>query len=108
MKQKRCDNQSKIFRKINASKFQGQHAPQFSFYRYEGLCPATKTEIHKVLEQLLLITILKRKERRRRKRSDPCDLRFSLFPGQLFQSFKIFLNIFLHSGVFQFGLSYQF
>ena len=30
-------NQSKIFREITASKFQGQHVTQFN--RYEGLCP---------------------------------------------------------------------
>ena len=46
MKQKRCNNQSQIFREITASKFEGQHVPQFSFYRYEGLCHGTKTEIH--------------------------------------------------------------
>ena len=40
-------NQSKIFREITASKFQGQHAEQFNFYRYEVICPATKTEIHR-------------------------------------------------------------
>ena len=28
-------------------KFQEQHAAQFNFCRYEGLCPATKTEIHR-------------------------------------------------------------
>ena len=37
-------NQSKIFRERTASKFQGQHAKQFN--RCEGLCLATKTEIH--------------------------------------------------------------
>ena len=30
-----------------ASKFRRQHAAQFDFCRYEGLCPATKTEIHR-------------------------------------------------------------
>ena len=47
------NNQSKIFREISASKLQGQHAAQF---RYDGLCSATKTEIHRLLflEQLLL------------------------------------------------------
>ena len=37
-------NQSKIFREITASKFQGQHVAQFN--KYEVQCPATKTEIH--------------------------------------------------------------
>ena len=37
---------SKIFREITASKFQGQYAAQFTVCRYEGLCPATKTEIY--------------------------------------------------------------
>ena len=40
-------NQSKIFREITASKFQGQHAEQFNFCRYEAICPAAKTEIHR-------------------------------------------------------------
>ena len=44
MKHKRCNNQSQIFREITASKFEGQHVPQFSFYRYESLCHGTKTE----------------------------------------------------------------
>ena len=39
-------NQSRIFREITVSKFQGQHAAQFSFRRYEDLCPAAKTKIH--------------------------------------------------------------
>ena len=39
-------NQSKIFREITASKFQGQHAEQFNFCRCEVICPAAKTEIH--------------------------------------------------------------
>ena len=38
-----CSDQPKIFREMSASKFQGQHATQF---RYDGLCSATKTEIH--------------------------------------------------------------
>ena len=38
-------NKLKIFREIAASKFQGQHATQLN--RYEGLCPATKTEIRR-------------------------------------------------------------
>ena len=45
MKRERYDNQSKIFREITASKFQGQHAPQFNFCKCVRLCPATKTEI---------------------------------------------------------------
>ena len=39
-------NQLKITWEISASKFQRQHATQFNFCRYEGLCPATKPEIH--------------------------------------------------------------
>ena len=39
-------NQLKITWEISASKFQGQHATQFNFCRYEGPCPATKPEIH--------------------------------------------------------------
>ena len=35
-------NQWKIFREITALKFQGKHAAQFNFCRYEGLCPPTK------------------------------------------------------------------
>ena len=42
-----CSNQSKILREITASKFQGQHDAQFNFCRYIGLCPATKTKIHR-------------------------------------------------------------
>ena len=38
-------NQSKLFRHMTASKFQGQHIVQFNFGRYEGMCPPTKTEI---------------------------------------------------------------
>ena len=48
MKQKRYRNQLKIFRKITASKFQGQYAGQFNFCRYEDLCSATTTEIHRM------------------------------------------------------------
>ena len=50
--------QLKIFREITASKFQGQHATQFNFCRYLGLCPATKPEIphtgvfHGILQNL--------------------------------------------------------
>ena len=40
-------NQSRIFQEISTLKFQGQHASQSNFYRHEGLCPATKTEIHR-------------------------------------------------------------
>ena len=32
---------------ITASKFREQHAAQFKFCRYEGLCPAAKAEIHR-------------------------------------------------------------
>ena len=88
-------NNSKIFRKTTASKFQGQHATQFN--RYESLCPATKTEIHcRFFNEILRNfrgasfennfggLLLKRKQRRRRLCSDPCGFKFSLFPGQLF------------------------
>ena len=40
-------NQWKILREKIASEFQGQHAVQFNCCRYEGLSPATKTEIHR-------------------------------------------------------------
>ena len=40
-------NQSRIFQEITTLKFQGQHASQSNFCRHEGLCPATKTEIHR-------------------------------------------------------------
>ena len=45
-KQERYSNQSKVFQEITASKFLGHHAAQFNCCRSEGLCPATKTEIH--------------------------------------------------------------
>lgn len=38
---------SKIFQELNASIYQGQHATQFKFCRYEGLRPATETESHR-------------------------------------------------------------
>ena len=88
-------NQSKIFQEITASKFQGQHATQFN--RYEGLCPATKTEIlcgfsNEILQSFRATSfennfgglLLKRKQRRKRMHNDPCGFKFSLFPGQLF------------------------
>ena len=88
-------NQSKIFREITASKFQGQHAKQFN--SYEGLYLATKTKTHRgfsngtlrnfraaIFENNFRKLLLKRKERRRRTRSDSCGFMFSLFPGQLF------------------------
>ena len=63
----------------------------------KGLCPATKTEIHRGISNGILWNLraasfknnfgellLKRNQRRRRTRSDPCSFRFSLFPGQLF------------------------
>ena len=88
-------NQLKTFPEKTASKFQGKHATQFN--RYEGLCPANQTEIHRgfsngVLRNFRVASfesnfwglLLKRKERRRMTRSDPCSFRFSLFPGQLF------------------------
>ena len=48
MKQKRYGNQLKIFGEITASKFPGQYAAQFNFCRYEDLCPASTTEIHRM------------------------------------------------------------
>ena len=42
-------NQSRIFQEITTLKFQGQHASKSSFCRHEGLCPTTKTEIHRYL-----------------------------------------------------------
>ena len=81
--------------RINRTKFQGQHAAQFNFCRYEGLCPATKTEIHRgcfhlpnfrttTFENIFWELFLKRKQRRRKTRSDPFVFRFLLFPRQLF------------------------
>ena len=77
---------------ISSSKFQGQHAAQFN--RYENLSPATKTEMHRRFFNGILRNfrgtsfennfwglLLKRKQRRRRTRSDPCGFRFSLFQG---------------------------
>ena len=58
----RYSNQYKIFQEISASKFQRQHAAQFT---YEGL-------------------LLKRKQKRCKVHSDLCGFRFSHFPGQLF------------------------
>ena len=40
-------NQSKIFQEITTLKFQGRHASKSNFCRNEGLCPTTKTEIHR-------------------------------------------------------------
>ena len=90
-------NQWKIFWEITALKFQGQHAAQFNFNRYEGLCPPTK---HKstagvsdgILQNFRTATLennfwgllLKRKQRKKRMHSNPCTFRFSLFPGQFF------------------------
>ena len=89
-----CINQSKIFREITAWKFEGQHATQLN--RYEGLCPATKTEIHRGFSN----GILRNFRAASRINSGGCfwkenggegcavtlvcDFRFSLFPGQLF------------------------
>ena len=66
---KECNlaNSLKIFLEITASKFQGQHAAQFNFCRYEGLYPPIKTKIHwmlpiefcEILKQLLLKIILR-------------------------------------------------
>ena len=79
-----CDysNHSKIFREITTLKFQGQHGIQFN--RYEGLCPATKIEIHRRFSNGILRDfraasfennfgglLLKRKQRWGRTRSEP-------------------------------------
>ena len=40
-----CSNQTKIIQEITASKFQGKHATLFNIY--QGLCPATKSGIHR-------------------------------------------------------------
>ena len=42
-----CNNQLQVFRETTTSKFQGQHAAQFGFCRYECLCPATKADIYR-------------------------------------------------------------
>ena len=108
-------NQTKILQEIAASKFLVQHAPQFNFRVYEGLCPATKTEIHLGCFQdsytnILYFLHLKRKQKWKRARSDPCCFRFSLFSGQLFISHKtvFFLHKFSLSGAFRFELCYPF
>ena len=65
MKQERYSNESKIFWEITASKFQRQHAAQFTLSRYEVLCPETNppwvfsTEFREILEQLLSRIILR-------------------------------------------------
>ena len=62
----------------------------------KGLCPATKTEIHRGFSNGILRNfraasfennfgrLLLKRRQRRRTCSDPCGFRFSLFPGQLF------------------------
>ena len=40
------NNQLRTFQEVYTLKFQGQHASQSNFCRHEGLCRATKTEIH--------------------------------------------------------------
>ena len=101
MKQERYNNQSKIFGEITASKFQEQHTPQFSVCRYEDLCPAAKTELHRWCFQPNFAKVeKKRKQSWRRAHSDSCGFRFSLFPGQLLISHEAtFLHKFLHSRV---------
>ena len=81
-------NQSRIFQEIYTLKFQGQHPSQSNFCRHEGLCPAAKTEtttagFNGILRKFRSAS-LKRKQKRRGTRSDPCGSRFSLFPEHLF------------------------
>ena len=116
------NNQSKIFRERTASKSHGQHATQFSFCSYEGLCPAVKQKPTvgvsngslrnfrtATFENNFVVLSLKRKQRKRRTCSDPCGFRFLLFQGQLSShKTKLFLLKFSHSGAFQFGLCYPF
>ena len=118
MKRESYNNQAKIFREIFASKFQGQHAVQFIFYSYEGLCPATttnppwvfSTEFCETLEQLCLwpTTLLKKKLWHR---CFPVNvvkfLRASSLQNISWRLF-LFLDKFSHSGFFQFRLCYRF
>ena len=114
-------NSLKIILEITASKFQGQHAAQFSFCRYEGLYPPTKTKIHrvlpiefcKILEQLLSKIILRDcvwKENRVN-RETLLVSGFHFFQGSYFilsHETMFFLHKFSHSGEFQFRLCYPF
>ena len=54
--------------------------------------------------------LLKRKQRRRRMRSDPCGFNFSLFQGIYLFSHetRFFFQNFSHSGAFQLGFCYPF
>ena len=48
------NNQSKMFRGITASNYQREHDAEFNFWRYEGLYPATKTEMQPVVSNGIL------------------------------------------------------
>ena len=115
-------NQLKIFWEISASKFQGQHATQLS--RYEGLCPATKTEIHcgfsnGILQNFRAASfknnfgglLLKRKQE---EKDVQWPLWFQVFTFSrraiylLSHEAMYFLYKFLHSRSFQLELYYQF
>lgn len=48
MKQERYTNQSKTSGEETTSEFQGQHAAQFNFCRYENVC-ATTDVFHGIL-----------------------------------------------------------
>ena len=82
-----CSSQSKTFQEITASELQGQHATLFN--GYEGLCPATKAEMHRgfsngilqnfrkaSFENIIGGLLLKGIQRRKRTRSNPCGFRF--------------------------------
>ena len=80
-------NQSKIFREISASKFQGEHAAQF---RYSGPCSVAKTEIHHgcFLQNFRTATFENNfgrllLEEEKDAYSDPCSFRFLLFSGHI-------------------------
>ena len=82
-----CSNQSKIIQHITASNSQGQNATLFN--RSQGLCNATKSEIHRGFSNRILRNfrkapfqnnfgglLLKRKQTKKRTRSDTPRFRF--------------------------------
>ena len=87
-------NQSKIFREVTGLKFQEQHilydvisvdVKLYAVQLKQKSTAGVSNKVCEILEQLLWRIIfwgllLKRKQRRRRTRSDPCGFRFSLFP----------------------------
>ena len=71
--------------------------------------------VHRILQNFRTATfesnfwglLLRRKQRRRRSRTEPCGFGFSLFSEQLFiHEIFFFLHKFLPTGAFQFGLCY--